>query len=227
MHPTTQTPGLPPYLKVNLIRNLATKRSDHSSICSLATQLRYLLSDRTAAPSLPFHQSTIMSASPTPSTYEDAYFQVKPEDVAAESLDNPFDIIIIGSGIGGGVLATALLEKNLRVLESGFRSESTPDDPTRPNWKVGLPLPTAPSEPKTDEPKRILVIEKGRLTFHTHSMNGPRPSNSGTTSQGNDIFYQKFKEPVDMDESSKKIWMGGPVHCLGGRGAVWGLFAPR
>ena len=165
-----------------------------------------------------------MSSGAPPSTYEDAYFRLKPEDVAKESQDNPFDIVIIGSGIGGGVLATALLEKNARVLRSGFSAESTEDDPTNPHWGVRLPLPNLP---QPDQPKRILVIEKGRLTFHTHCMNGPRPSNSGTTSQGNDLFFKKFKESVDMDEETAKIWMGGPVYCLGGRGAVWGLFAPR
>ena len=126
------------------------------------------------------------------------------------------------------MLATSLLEKNARVLRSGFFAESTKADPTNPHWKINMPLPAPPTnQPQPDKPKRILVIEKGGLTFHTHCMNGPRPSNSGTTSQGNDLFFKKFKESVDMDEETAKIWMGGPVYCLGGRGAVWGLFAPR
>jgi len=171
----------------------------------------------------------IRSPHPPPTSYQSAYFQLPIADVVAESEAHPFDIIVIGSGIGGGVLANALLEKNRRLTESDFNDESTPA-PADPRWKGPTPNRPHKAPPlpyKAPNPLRILVIERGRLIFHTHCMNGPRPSNSGTTSQGNDLFFNTYKNQWDMDDETKKIWVGGGVYCLGGRGAVWGLFAPR
>ena len=171
----------------------------------------------------------IRSPHPPPTSYQSAYFQLPIADVVAESEDQPFDIIVIGSGIGGGGLANALLEKNRQLTESDFDDKSTPapTDPRRRGPILVNPILVAPDNAPTPTPLRILVIERGRLIFHTHCMNGPRPSTSGTTSQGNDLFFDTFKHQWDMDDETKKIWVGGGVYCLGGRGAVWGLFAPR
>ena len=164
-----------------------------------------------------------------PTSYESEYFQLTIADVMAESEAHPFDIIVIGSGFGGGILASTLLEKNRRLTESDFNDESTPA-PAEPRWRgpiLNRPHKAPPLPYKAPNPLRILVIERGRLLFRTHCMNGPRPSNIGTTSQGNDLFFTTYKNQWDMDDETKKIWVGGGLYCLGGRGAVWGLFAPR
>lgn len=166
---------------------------------------------------------TVLKEASPPPTYESAYFQLTPADVEKESEDEAFDIVIIGSGIGGGVLACSLLAKNQKVMQSNFDSTSTPA-PIDRRWRVPIYESEPPSPPK---PLRILVIERGKLVFHTHCLNGPRPSISGTTSQGNDLFFKKFKQQWDMDEVTREHWDGGGVYCLGGRGAVWGLFSPR
>jgi len=120
-----------------------------------------------------------------PNSYEAAYFQLTGADIAKEAESNPFDIVIIGSGIGGGVLAASLLEKNRFLTESRIDANSTPGpfeshrSPSMPQFGPRL--------------LRILVVEKGGLLFHTHCLNGPRPSNSGTTSQGNDFFFRNVQ----------------------------------
>jgi len=150
-----------------------------------------------------------------PNSYETAYFPLTAADIAREAEENPFDIVIIGSGIGGGVLAASLLEKNRFLTRSRIDANSTPG-PHRGTPTISLP-----------PPPRILVVEKGGLIFHTHCLNGPRPSHSGTTSQGNDFFFQTFKHALDIDDKTEEKWMGGPVFCVGGRSPVWGLFSPR
>jgi len=158
-----------------------------------------------------------MAALAPPNSYETAYFQLNVADIANESESNPFDIVIIGSGIGGGVLAASLLEKNRFLTASRIDANSTPG-PHRSHDNIPQQGPL---------PLRILVVEKGGLLFHAHCLNGPRPSNSGTTSQGNDFFFQTFKHHFDIDDKTEERWAGGPVYCVGGRAAVWGLFSPR
>ncbi|WKT54190.1 FAD/NAD(P)-binding domain superfamily [Fusarium oxysporum f. sp. vasinfectum] len=105
-----------------------------------------------------------------------------------------YDYIIVGSGIGGGILARTL------ALES------------------------------PESKSRVLLIEKGDLTFHTHCLNGSRPhwQRGGTKgpSQDNDVIYQDVKKRVSTTPDSDP-YAGGPVYCLGGRSTVWGLFAPK
>lgn len=148
-----------------------------------------------------------------PNSYETAYFPLTAADLVIEAEKKPFDIVIIGSGIGGGVLAASLLEKNRFLTRSKLGPGSTPPISDRPG--------------KLDTPLKILVVEKGGVSFHTHCLNGPRPSNSGTTSQSNDFFFKTFKHCVDIDDKTEEKWAGGPVFCVGGRSAVWGLFIPR
>ncbi|KAF5590567.1 FAD NAD(P)-binding domain protein [Fusarium subglutinans] len=155
-------------------------------------------------------------------SYEAAYFTLKPEDIAAESEKDPFDYVIIGSGIGGGMLATDLLDKNKR-MSSSFSSQSN-NSVTRSSGTCDEAHPIA--EDTKERTKRILVIERGNLLFPTHSLNMPRPTSRGTYGQMNDLFYNHFKSNWEMDDETRKIWKGGPVYCLGGRSTVWGLFCP-
>jgi hypothetical protein len=156
-------------------------------------------------------------------SYQEKYFDLNAADVAAESENQPFDYVIIGSGIGGGILAADLLDKNkaMTTSHSDFTSGSTSNEASI--WNRGMRLAVG----KDDRTKRILVIERGNLLFNTHSLNMPRPTNRGGKGQMNDVFYEHFKHQWDMDEATKKIWEGGAVYCLGGRSSVWGLFCPR
>ncbi|KAF7340703.1 FAD/NAD(P)-binding domain-containing protein [Mycena sanguinolenta] len=147
------------------------------------------------------------------------------QTVAAESMAEPFDYVIVGSGIGGGVLATDLHEKNKRLgsSNSNFTSKAAGASFSRVPSVGG----TGTVETSDGKAKRILVIERGGLLFNTHSLNVPRPSSRGTYGQMNDLFYNHFKVQFDMDEETAKIWKGRAVYCLGGRSTVWGLFSPR
>ena len=115
-----------------------------------------------------------------------------PEKAASET----YDIIVIGTGMGAGVIAGDLFDTNSR-LGSGAKS--------------------------------VLVIEKGGLPFHSHCLNAARPSGFGEDrGQQNDTFFALFKENYQFkDPNQTKEWKGGPMFNLGGRGAAWGLFAPR
>jgi hypothetical protein len=156
------------------------------------------------------------------STYQQAYVPLDTATIAQESENDPFDYIIIGSGIGGGILAADLLDKNKRMTtsKSDFCSGSHSADSS---YNQSLQLANG----KDDRSKRILVLERGNLLFNTHTLNMPQPSSRGTYGQMNDLFYKQFKQTWDMDEATKKVFKGGPVYCLGGRSAVWGLFCPR
>ncbi|KAH8802473.1 FAD/NAD(P)-binding domain-containing protein [Xylogone sp. PMI_703] len=163
----------------------------------------------------------------TPATsYEKAYFTLTAEEVAKVSEDEPFDYVIIGSGIGGGILAADLLSKNKRLSasRSNFSTSSTSHCASS-IWDPSSAYASA-NDPD-DRTKRILVIERGNLLFPTHSLNMPRPTDRGTYGQMNDLFYNHFKHDWEMDDYTRKIWKGGPVYCLGGRSTVWGLFSPR
>jgi len=159
---------------------------------------------------------SISRSSPAPSTksYEAAYFRYTAAQAAEESDKKPFDFVIIGSGIGGGVLASSILEKNRKITFQSFSpfDHHQADD--------GLP-----------QPVRVLVLERGGLLFHTHSLNGPRPSSGSRLSQqASEAFYSKFKGDFDVamqPPNPQEHYAGGPLYCLGGRSAVWGLFTPR
>jgi len=118
-------------------------------------------------------------------------FLASDDDVVSQlsSLDI-FDYIIVGSGIGGGILAEELLKKGN---------------------------------------KNVLLIEKGDATFSTHVCNTARPSfarGKQDSPEGNETIYNKLKSWVQTAEDSEP-YVGGPLHCLGGRSVVWGLWIPR
>jgi len=158
------------------------------------------------------HLQTSMSSSPK--SYEAAYFRYTAAQAAEESKSRPFDFVIVGSGIGGGVLASSILEKNRKITSQSF----SPLDPHLPDDVLSQPV-------------RVLVLERGGLLFHTHSLNGPRPSSgSGLSQQANEAFYSQFKGHFDVAKqppNPQEHYAGGPLYCLGGRSAVWGLFTPR
>jgi len=147
-------------------------------------------------------------------SYEASYFRYTAAQAAEESKDKPFDFVIIGSGIGGGVLASSLLEKNRKITSQSF----CPVNPQQPDDVLPQPV-------------RVLVLERGGLLFHTHSLNAPRPSSgSGLSQQANEAFYNNFKDHFDVAKqpsNPQEHYAGGPLYCLGGRSAVWGLFTPR
>jgi choline dehydrogenase-like flavoprotein len=126
---------------------------------------------------------------PSP-TFEDLFFTYTPGEAAKLK----FDTIIVGTGIGGGIIAGDLFDTNSK-LGSGAKS--------------------------------VLVIEKGGLSFHSHCLNASRPSGFGRgRAQQNDTFFSLFKKEYKGTVDNKD-WKGGPMYNLGGRSAVWGLFAPR
>ncbi|KZT38697.1 FAD/NAD(P)-binding domain-containing protein [Sistotremastrum suecicum HHB10207 ss-3] len=143
--------------------------------------------------------------SPPPSSFEKAYFTYTADKASKESAAKPFDIAIIGSGIGGGVVAAALQETIM--------------------WNS--------KNKKDGEAPRILLIERGGLLFHSHCLNAARPTKRGGYGQHNNAFYNRFKsvfkinDLTELTEKSGTDWRGGPLYCLGGRSPVWGLFIPR
>lgn len=159
---------------------------------------------------------SISRSSPAPSTksYQAAYFRYTVTQAAEESNERPFDSVIIGSGIGGGVLASSILEKNRKITSQSFS-----------------PFNHHQADDALPQPVRVLVLERGGLLFHTHSLNGPRPSNGSRLSQqANEAFYSEFKDQFDVAKqppNPEEHYAGGPLYCLGGRSAVWGLFTPR
>jgi choline dehydrogenase-like flavoprotein len=125
-------------------------------------------------------------------TFEAQWFQLTPEKAATET----YDIIVIGTGMGGGVVAGDLFDTNSRIGNNA---------------------------------KSVLVIEKGGLAFHSHCLNAARPSGYGEDrGQQNDTFFALFKSNYKFkDPNQSKLWKGGPMFNVGGRGAAWGLFCPR
>ena len=81
-----------------------------------------------------------------------------------------------------------------------------------------------------EKDKKVLLIEKGGLTFSTHCLNTSRPhwqrSSTQGPSQDNDVVYSAVKDKVHIAAGSDP-YVGGPVYCLGGRSTVWGLYSPK
>lgn len=140
-------------------------------------------------------------------SFQDKFFNLSLEEACWEE----YDIIIVGSGIGGGVLANDLYDTNLR---------------------------------RGKKAKRVLLLEKGGLVFHSHCLNTARPAGlANDRGQQNDTFFKDFKSGFkftgDLKQEDSRIpsnpshpmkqspWSGGPMYNLGGRSAAWGLFSPR
>ena len=63
---------------------------------------------------------SVVPLRPPTKRYDATYFRYTAAQVAEESKNRTFDFIIIGSGIGGGVLASSLLEKNRMIISQSF-----------------------------------------------------------------------------------------------------------
>ncbi|KAG8740383.1 hypothetical protein FRC10_004392 [Ceratobasidium sp. 414] len=131
-----------------------------------------------------------------PSGFENKFFTLTPEQAAIQKPGEEYDIIIVGSGIGGGVLAHDLFDTNHMLGKHA---------------------------------KRVLLLEKGGLVFHSHCLNSARPDGLvNDRGQQNDTFFRMFREDFVFDPPlSSKDWNGGPIFALGGRSSAWGLFSPR
>ncbi|KAG9036848.1 hypothetical protein FRB95_007693 [Tulasnella sp. JGI-2019a] len=160
-----------------------------------APRQRYIFEPATATDPAPVSCTNPKNAT----KFERTFFNLTVDKAKAMG---PYDIIVVGTGIGGGVLARDLYETNSRL---------------------------------GDKAKSILVIEKGGLVFHSHCLNTSRPEGLGNNrGQQNDTFFAVFKEDynIELQDSTEPLvhpstWKGGPMHCVGGRSAAWGLFAPR
>ena len=124
----------------------------------------------------------------TQKTFESQWFQLTPEKAATDK----YDIIVIGTGMGAGVVAGDLFDTNSRL---GVNAKS------------------------------VLVIEKGGLSFHSHCLDAARPSGYGVDrGQQNDTFFALFRDNYTFkNPDQSKLWKGGPMFNVGGRGAAWGL----
>ena len=137
----------------------------------------------------------LASATSRNKSFHSSFFTLTVEEAKKEE----YDIIVIGTGIGAGIVAGDLFDTNAML---------------------------------GDKAKRILVIEKGGLTFHSHCLNAARPSGlNQDRGQQNDTFFSEFRDNYtfskDMTDKDLKDWRGGPMYTLGGRSAAWGLFIPR
>ncbi|CUA76984.1 coatomer subunit beta [Rhizoctonia solani] len=145
-----------------------------------------------------------------PGTFTTEFFPL----TARKAAEEDYDIIVVGSGVGGLVRTTQ---------------------------------------------KKVLLLEREGLTFHSHCLNTARPVDLvKDRGQHNDFFFHRFWGKFDIvkccdkcadrcggknfdwccNESSPKCcdeccnkpatgWNGGPMYNLGGRSAAWGLFIPR
>ncbi|CAE6337910.1 unnamed protein product [Rhizoctonia solani] len=129
---------------------------------------------------------------PQRQSFQTEFFPLSIKDAAKEK----YDIIVVGSGIGGGVLVHDLNDTNFRLGER--------------------------------QSKKVLLLERGGFTFHSHCLNVARPVDLvNDRGQHNDFFYHKFWEKYDLENTDTNNWGGGLMYNLGGRSAAWGLFVPR
>ncbi|PHH63858.1 hypothetical protein CDD81_5415 [Ophiocordyceps australis] len=149
----------------------------------------------------------------------EAYISATSKHVKGLCDKSYYDFIIVGSGIGGGVLARALVEP-----DSDDRVEPESDDRVEPSAHPSI------KPAKKGEGARVLLIDRGSLLSSTHCLNLPRPHWNATSLEGpsmdNDFVFNSIKSPVFTTTSQSAQYVGGPVHALGGRSIVWGLYTP-
>jgi hypothetical protein len=122
-----------------------------------------------------------------------------------------YDYIIVGSGIGGGILARTLVEDDERsaIERETIKSSDTSNKP---------------------RPARVLIIDRGGMLFSTHCLNTPSPRWNKSWFEGpsmdTDMVFNAVKDYVSTATSQSEAYVGGPVYALGGRSTVWGLYTP-
>ncbi|KAL7783807.1 FAD/NAD(P)-binding domain-containing protein [Trichoderma ceciliae] len=113
-----------------------------------------------------------------------------------------YDFIIVGTGMGGGILARTIIERaeNAPELDNGGHDI------------------------------RVLLIERGGMLLTTHCANTSSPRWNSTSLEGpsmnTDIVFRLLKTPVSTVSSKSYDYVGGPVYCIGGRSTVWGMYTP-
>ncbi|KAM0261000.1 hypothetical protein ACHAQJ_002435 [Trichoderma viride] len=119
------------------------------------------------------------------------------DEVSRLSAKRLYDFIIVGTGMGGGVLARTLIEQ----------SKASKGRPPRVLLieRGGLVLSTHCAN--TPSPR-----------WNTTGLEGP--------SMNTDIVFRSLKSSVSTGAKSIE-YEGGPVYCIGGRSTVWGLYTPR
>ncbi|CEL61404.1 hypothetical protein RSOLAG1IB_09996 [Rhizoctonia solani AG-1 IB] len=129
---------------------------------------------------------------PQRQSFQTEFFPLSVKEAAQEQ----YDIIVVGSGIGGGVLVHDIDDTNFRI------------------------------GPKNA--KKVLLLERGSFTFHSHCLNTARPVDLvKDRGQHNDFYFRRFWQQYDLENTDEASWDGGPMYNLGGRSAAWGLFVPR
>ena len=126
-------------------------------------------------------------------TFEVQWFQLTPEKAATET----YDIIVIGTGMGAGVVAGDLFDTNTRLGQKNTKSVLVIE-------KGGLAFHS-----------------------HCLNAARPSGYGEDRGQQNDTFFAlfrnnYKFKDPDQI-----KLWKGDPMFNIGGRGAAWGLFCPR
>lgn len=82
--------------------------------------------------------------------------------------------------------------------------------------------------------KKVLLIEKGTITFPTHVLNTSRPhfDHDGAKSgrgRDNEVMFDNIKVPYTLAQSTKEAprkYVGGAINALGGRSLFWSLETP-
>lgn len=116
-----------------------------------------------------------------------------------EALKHEYDIIIIGTGIGGGIVAGDLFDTNSMLGD---------------NAKSVLVIE-----------KGGLTFHSHCLNAARPSgLNQDRGQQNDTFFSK---FRDNYTFSKDMSDDQLKDWRGGPMFTLGGRSAAWGLFVPR
>ncbi|KDN34098.1 hypothetical protein RSAG8_12815, partial [Rhizoctonia solani AG-8 WAC10335] len=127
-------------------------------------------------------------------SFQDKLFHLTPKEAAWEE----YDYIIVGSGIGGGVLANDLRDTNFKLGKKAQRI---------------LLLE-----------KGVMVFHTHCLnTARPAGLLNDRGQQNDTFFKDFREYYTFQKE----SQAKPEHWDGGPMYNLGGRSAAWGLFAPR
>lgn len=78
---------------------------------------------------------------------------------------------------------------------------------------------------------RVLLIEQSDLMFGTHCLNSSHPHWNHSIPDGvfqdNSHVFNAVKKRINTTISQSHEYVGSPVHYIGGRNNVWGLYTPK